>query len=185
MKMRLKLAYTKWRSCYSSFSVSGQLSTAYHQSSILTHTKGSIKEVDKSKCVHPLKYQCLKWYLPYSFELLHFCDLLWLTDSSYIVRCALDMHEYSHHAVERRKTMCDILATLAASCKIPNWRRLPEVHLYCGKKHSWWRHQMETLSALLALCAGNSPVTGEFPAQRASNAELWCFLWSEPEQIVE
>ena len=30
----------------------------------------------------------------------------------------------------------------------------------------WWRHQMETFSALLALCAGNSPVTGEFPAQR-------------------
>ena len=30
----------------------------------------------------------------------------------------------------------------------------------------WWRHQMETLSALLALCAGNSPVTGEFPSQR-------------------
>ena len=29
----------------------------------------------------------------------------------------------------------------------------------------WWRHQMETFSALLALCAGNSPVTGEFPAQ--------------------
>ena len=25
---------------------------------------------------------------------------------------------------------------------------------------------METLSALLALCAGNSPVTGEFPSQR-------------------
>ena len=31
---------------------------------------------------------------------------------------------------------------------------------------TWWRHQMETLSALLALCAGNSPVTGEFPSQR-------------------
>ena len=25
---------------------------------------------------------------------------------------------------------------------------------------------METFSALLAICAGNSPVTGEFPAQR-------------------
>ena len=25
---------------------------------------------------------------------------------------------------------------------------------------------METFSALLALCAGNSPVSGEFPAQR-------------------
>ena len=31
---------------------------------------------------------------------------------------------------------------------------------------SWWRHQMETFSALLALCAGNSPVSGEFPALR-------------------
>ena len=30
----------------------------------------------------------------------------------------------------------------------------------------WWRHQMETFSALLALCAGNSLVSGEFPAQR-------------------
>ena len=30
---------------------------------------------------------------------------------------------------------------------------------------TWWRHQMETFSALLALCAGNSPVTGELPSQ--------------------
>ena len=30
----------------------------------------------------------------------------------------------------------------------------------------WWRHQMETFSALLAICAGNSLVPGEFPAQR-------------------
>ena len=31
---------------------------------------------------------------------------------------------------------------------------------------SWWRHQMKTFSALLAICEGNSPVPGEFPAQR-------------------
>ena len=31
---------------------------------------------------------------------------------------------------------------------------------------SWWRHQMETFYALLALCTGNSLVTGEFPSQR-------------------
>ena len=31
---------------------------------------------------------------------------------------------------------------------------------------SWWRHQMETFSAILAICAGNSPVPGAFPAQR-------------------
>ena len=31
---------------------------------------------------------------------------------------------------------------------------------------TWWRHQIETFSALLAICAENSPVPGEFTAQR-------------------
>ena len=37
-------------------------------------------------------------------------------------------------------------------------------HLKAGR--TWWRHQMESFSAWLAICAGNSPVHGEFPAQR-------------------
>ena len=31
------------------------------------------------------------------------------------------------------------------------------------KEFSWWRHQMETFSDLLAICAGNSPVPGDSP----------------------
>ena len=31
---------------------------------------------------------------------------------------------------------------------------------------TWWRHQMEIFSALLAICVGNSPVPGELPTQR-------------------
>ena len=38
----------------------------------------------------------------------------------------------------------------------------------------WWRHQMETFSALLAFCAGNSSVTGEFLSQRPVT---WSFLF--------
>ena len=38
--------------------------------------------------------------------------------------------------------------------------------LFSFVQFSWWRHQMETFSALLAICAENSPVPGEFPAQR-------------------
>ena len=34
---------------------------------------------------------------------------------------------------------------------------------------SWWRHEMETFSALLATCAENSPVP------KANAAELWFF----------
>ena len=32
--------------------------------------------------------------------------------------------------------------------------------------YTWWHYQMEIFSALLAICAGNSPVPGEFTAQR-------------------
>ena len=41
---------------------------------------------------------------------------------------------------------------------------------------SWWRHQMETFSALLALCAWNSPVTGEFPAKRPVTRSFDAFV---------
>ena len=41
---------------------------------------------------------------------------------------------------------------------------------------TWWRHQMETFSALLAICAGNSPVTSEFPAQRPVTQSFDVFL---------
>ena len=43
---------------------------------------------------------------------------------------------------------------------------------------AWWRHPMETFSALLTLCNRWIPIT------TASDAELWCPLWSAPEQTV-
>ena len=53
--------------------------------------------------------------------------------------------------------------------------RLSKHLLQCPVPDSWsyirrnsrCRHQMETFSALLAICKGNSPVTGQFPAQRS------------------
>ena len=41
---------------------------------------------------------------------------------------------------------------------------------------TWWRYQMETFSALLALCAGNSLVTGEFPSQKPVTRSFDVFL---------
>ena len=41
---------------------------------------------------------------------------------------------------------------------------------------SWWRHQMETFSALLSLCAENSLVTGESLAQRPVTQSFDVFL---------
>ena len=41
---------------------------------------------------------------------------------------------------------------------------------------SWWRHQMESFSALVALCAWNSPVSGEFPAQSPATRSFNVFF---------
>ena len=54
-----------------------------------------------------------------------------------------------------------------------------------GSKRTWWRHQMETFSVFLALCGMNPLVTGGFPVTKASDADLWCVLWSAPEQPME
>ena len=45
---------------------------------------------------------------------------------------------------------------------------------------AWWRHQMEKFSALLAICAGNSPVPGEFPAQRPVTRSFGVFFDLRP-----
>ena len=44
----------------------------------------------------------------------------------------------------------------------------------------WWRHQMEIFSALLVFCAGNSPGTGEFPAQRpvTRSFDVFFMIWA-------
>ena len=71
------------------------------------------------------------------------------------------------------------------------WFRLNKLHYPCNDVYillctkpsaglvqvtSWWRHQMETFSMLLALCAGNSSVTGEFPAGRPVTRSFGVFF---------
>ena len=76
-----------------------------------------------------------------------------------------------------------------ALMQIMAWRRIiiwtSDIQCRCHF-YPWGRHQMETFSALLALCAGNSPVTGEFPSERPEtrsfDVSLICALnkrWSK------
>ena len=53
-------------------------------------------------------------------------------------------------------------------------------HFLCACSLSWWRHQMETFSALLAICAENSPVHGEFPRQRPVTRSFDVFFDQHP-----
>ena len=46
-----------------------------------------------------------------------------------------------------------------------------------GTGLTWWRHPMETFSASMALCAGNSPVTDEFSFKRPVTLSFDVFLY--------
>ena len=65
--------------------------------------------------------------------------------------------------------LCHYWWNIYADCLLPmdTWRgvSVSDASERC-RDMAWWRHQMETFSALLAICAGNSPVPGEFPTQR-------------------
>ena len=50
------------------------------------------------------------------------------------------------------------------------------VDVISGDIVSWWRYEMETFSALLAFCADNLPVTGEFPLQRPVTRNIDVFF---------
>ena len=95
------------------------------------------------------------------------------------------------------KISCDILPNISI-----NMIQLLRCNIYAGveyctwlykmlieiyDKHwcipaSWWRHQMEPFSALLAICAGNSSVSDEFPSQRPVTRSFpltcaWINVW--------
>ena len=61
--------------------------------------------------------------------------------------CFLEYDNNTHHTLSNYQQSFPLLRT-------------------CVSVNSWWRHQMIFFSLLLAFCAGNSPVTGEFPAKR-------------------
>ena len=67
-------------------------------------------------------------------------------------------------ATLNKKRRCILLSS---DCEFPP---------YCLGFLKLWRHQIDTSSELLSLCAGNTPLSGGFPSQRDSNADLWYFL---------
>ena len=90
---------------------------------------------------------------------------------------------------------CHLMIIWCSFCQYSNHHKLPQVALLPLKQQlyleqygnctflgnntlPWWRHQVETFSALLAICAGNSPGTGEFPAQRpvTRSFDVFCDL---------
>ena len=86
------------------------------------------------------------------------------------VRSAAQRDHFPGAAVSLYRLWCGVHNVILALTPVERLARVCEGHDHglCTTKRwdpdgskSWWRHQMETFSVLLALCAGNLPVTGK------------------------
>ena len=95
-----------------------------------------------SVCCHVRRWLRSNWNLKYGNFVFRKC--LW--------KCCLKT--VSHFVNTLKSALCSELSLKSG------------LEVAWGYPSSWWRHQMETFSALLAFCAGSSSVTGQFPSQR-------------------
>ena len=105
---------------------------------------------------------------------LHFL-FCWLHDTSYLKPRVVTVWKFRPHvAITTSSTSCVTTNLVPLQLSLFSITRVDiQIRItYNGFTrwlqyvNTWWRHQMETFFALLALCAGNSLVTTEFPSQR-------------------
>ena len=66
-----------------------------------------------------------------------------------------------------KSTLIQVIAWCRQASAASRLTRAPDnMFIYYKVLISWWHHQMETFSTLLALCEGNPPLTVRFPSQR-------------------
>ena len=112
-------------------------------------------------------------------ELTYVSNALWYMPPVIIARYTLWMKNpssmqltefvYLHRAVKIGQNTVKINSiTDIATHSQPTYFVWNKYHIENCKMvaRTWWPHQMKIISALLAICVGNSPVPGEFPAQR-------------------
>ena len=119
----------------------------------------------------------------HAWWLLHWLYIAWFQG-----KCTISKHIFSDCYLEhfsqnswpwlRCPSMLDCKKTLCCHCLNDACQRYVWSAIQGPEPTSgpWWRHQMETFSALLALCAGKSLVIGEFPAQRPLTRSFDVFL---------
>ena len=86
------------------------------------------------------------------------------------------MHKHKDVSLKQKETNIWIWIWMSSSQAGPGFQPRHLRNLAPSPADTWWRHQMETFSMLLALCAGNSLVTVEFPSQRPVTQSFGVFF---------
>ena len=106
-----------------------------------------------------------------------------------IVMCRCSPFQQPHHFLHAEQLVVVVRAKLSIfHMEVGSTQQVGIVFLWGMSSDgvsSWWLHQMGTFSALLALCVGNSPVTGEFPSQRPVTRSFGVFFDLRQNKRVE
>ena len=84
------------------------------------------------------------------------------TETSFLYCCLLSAQVHSHYS--------DVVISAMTS-------QITSLTLFCSTVYSERRSKKTSKLRVTGLCEGNSPVTGEFPAQKASNEEKVSIWW--------
>ena len=106
------------------------------------------------------------------------------------VNCAYSWKVFKYYSNmymngDRRNTHSQFKIEHCSDVIMARWRlKSPDSRLLTfGSVYSGAYQRKHQSSASLALCAGNLPVTGEFPTQKASNAENVSIWWRHPDKM--
>ena len=133
--------------------------------------------------VYSLEKQKVKWYIYLTLGIFEHINLICRLKKMYIlpyiqllwskaVRLVITLDsQWSKTEVDD----CYILIFNGCGIWPVEWHKTVK---WMTSSSPWWRHQFEKFSALLALCAVNSLVTGEFPAQRPVTRSFDAFFIS-------
>ena len=128
---------------------------------------------------------------PFLSLLCHWCHLfvyVILFVSIIFIKLTIFAKQWANlpHCVCHRGTACDKEPKIPSPCLLNHYNDVTMgaiasqiTNLAIVYSMVYWRRRSKTTSKLRVnvLCSGNSPVTGEFPAQRASNTENVSILW--------
>ena len=127
---------------------------------------------------YPSNVQCVAWLILH--YLLHVKKFSHITVIGHISKLVFFLSykwsspthwEITWISGDRKFSLFHISRYIYLTCLWPPWTR---------RRLARWRHQIETFSASLAICAGNSPVPGEFPTQRPVTRSFDVFIDLRP-----
>ena len=125
--------------------------------------------------------------MKYGGHMVCYHDVIEMSSAMFRFTLSICFHSNSQLILSclKKVKLCRLTAIAVITLLVPSHTsQVTAAHLKSGKPLilstgcrdllTWWRHQMEAFSALLAIC-------GLIPRTKASAVELWYFLSSAPE----